>query len=54
VVIVTNATHGVIYSNECAFRMARDFLRNPDAPLDRSCLPAADTPLAFIEDASAT
>lgn len=53
VVIVTNATHGVIYSNECAFRMARGFLRDPSQPLDRSCLPAADAPLAFIEDAPA-
>jgi pimeloyl-ACP methyl ester carboxylesterase len=54
VVIVTNATHGVIDASPCTRRMARDFLRNPSAPVDRSCLPAADTPLDFIEDAAAT
>lgn len=50
VVIVTNATHGVIDASPCTRRMARDFLREPSAPVDRSCLPAADTPLDFIED----
>jgi pimeloyl-ACP methyl ester carboxylesterase len=50
VVIVTNATHGVIDASPCTRRMARDFLRDPSAPVDRSCLPAADTPLDFIED----
>ena len=45
VVIVTNATHGVINASPCTRRMARDFLRDPSAPVDRSCLPAADTPL---------
>ena len=53
VVIVTNATHGVINASPCTRRMARDFLRDPSAPVDRSCLPAADTPLQFIEDGPA-
>ena len=30
-----------------------DFLRDPSAPVDRSCLPPADTPLDFIEAATA-
>jgi pimeloyl-ACP methyl ester carboxylesterase len=50
VVIVTNATHGVINASRCTVDMARDFLRDPTRPVDRSCLPAADTPLDFIED----
>lgn len=50
VVIVTNATHGVINASACTVKMARDFLRDPSKPVDRSCLPAADTPLDFIED----
>lgn len=49
VVIVTNATHGVINASPCTQRMARDFLRDPSKPVDRSCLPAAGTPLDFIE-----
>lgn len=53
VVIVTNATHGVINASPCTQRMARDFLRDPSRPVDRSCLPAADTPLDFIEDGPA-
>lgn len=53
VVIVTNATHGVINASRCTIDMARAFLRNPLAPVDRSCLPPADTPLAFIEDPTA-
>lgn len=48
VVIVTNATHGVINASPCTQRMARDFLRDPSGPVDRTCLPAADTPLDFI------
>ena len=50
VVIVTNATHGVINASACTRRMARDFLRDPSAQVDRTCLPAANTPLDFIED----
>ena len=50
VVIVTNATHGVIGASPCTRAMARDFLRDPSAPVDRSCLPAADTPLDFTLD----
>ncbi|MES2861565.1 MAG: alpha/beta hydrolase [Pseudomonadota bacterium] len=50
VVIVTNATHGVINASPCTRAMARDFLRDPSAPVDRSCLPAADTPLDFVLD----
>lgn len=53
VVIVTNATHGVINAGPCTRAMARDFLRDPSAPVDRSCLPAADTPLDFTFDAPA-
>jgi len=53
VVIVTNATHGVIDASPCTRRLARDFLRDPFAPVDRTCLPATDTPLDFIEDAAA-
>jgi len=49
VVIVTNATHGVINASPCTQRMARDFLRDPSQPVDRTCLPAAGTPLEFIE-----
>jgi pimeloyl-ACP methyl ester carboxylesterase len=49
VMIVTNATHGVTGQNPCAARAARDFLRDPSAPVDQSCLPPADTPLQFIE-----
>lgn len=54
VVIVTNATHGVIGGSDCTRRMARDFLRDPFAPVDRSCLPAAGTPLNFTLDPPAT
>jgi pimeloyl-ACP methyl ester carboxylesterase len=50
VVIVVNATHGVIGAGPCTRAMARDFLRDPYAPVDRSCLPAAGTPLAFVLD----
>jgi len=53
VVIVTNATHGVINSSRCTVNMAREFLRDPSKPVDRSCLPPADTPLAFIEEETA-
>lgn len=53
VVIVTNATHGVIGASPCTRAMARDFLRDPSAPVDRSCLPPADTPLDFTLDAPA-
>lgn len=53
VVIVTNATHGVISASACTRKMARDFLRDPSAPVDRSCLPPANTPLDFIEDDAA-
>ena len=49
VVIVVNGTHGVIGSSPCTQTMARDFLRDPSRPVDRSCLPAAGTPLEFIE-----
>jgi pimeloyl-ACP methyl ester carboxylesterase len=49
VVIVTNATHGVINASPCTQRMARDFLRDPSKPVDRTCLPAAGTPLDFID-----
>lgn len=49
VVIVTNATHGVIGASVCTQKMARDFLRDPSQPVDRSCLPAPGTPLEFIE-----
>ena len=50
VMIVTNATHGVTSQSPCAARAARDFLRDPTRPVDQSCLPAADTPLVFIEE----
>ncbi|WP_284876926.1 alpha/beta fold hydrolase [Brevundimonas sp. MEB006b] len=53
VVIVTNATHGVINASPCTRKMARDFLRDPSKPVDRTCLPAADTPLDFTLDAPA-
>ena len=53
VVIVTNATHGVINASPCTRKMARDFLRDPSKPVDRSCLPAADTPLDFTLDTPA-
>ena len=33
VVIVTNATHGVINASPCTREMARDFLRDPSAPV---------------------
>ncbi|RZJ05262.1 MAG: alpha/beta hydrolase [Brevundimonas sp.] len=51
VVIVVNATHGVINASPCTVTMARDFLRDPAKPVDRTCLPPAGTPLQFIEDA---
>lgn len=50
VVIVTNATHGVINASPCTRAMARDFLRDPSAPVDRSCLPPSGTPLDFTLD----
>lgn len=53
VVIVTNATHGVINASRCTLTMARDFLRDPFRLVDRSCLPAVGTPLEFIEVAPA-
>ena len=53
VVIVTNATHGVINASPCTRKMARDFLRDPSRPVDRTCLPAADTPLDFTLEAPA-
>jgi len=50
VMIVVNATHGVIGGSPCAARAARDFLRDPTTPVDQTCLPAAGTPLVFSED----
>ena len=50
---MTNATHGVINASPCTRKMARDFLRDPSQPVDRTCLPAADTPLDFTLDAPA-
>lgn len=47
VVIVTNATHGVSRNSPCARRMIRSFFQDPTKPVDRSCLPAADTPMTF-------
>lgn len=47
VVIVTNATHGVSRSSPCTRRMIRSFFQDPTKPVDRSCLPAADTPMTF-------
>lgn len=50
VVIVTNATHGVTSRNACARKMVRSFFANPRQAVDRSCLPAADTPMSFVYD----
>lgn len=50
VVVVANATHGVTGNNACARAMARGFFADPIRPLDRSCLPAAGTPLPFMLD----
>lgn len=47
VVIVTNATHGVSRSSPCTRKMIRSFFQDPTKPVDRSCLPAADTPMSF-------
>ncbi|KQV62580.1 MULTISPECIES: alpha/beta hydrolase [unclassified Caulobacter] len=47
VVIVTNATHGVSRNSPCARKMIRSFFQDPTKPVDRSCLPAADTPMSF-------
>lgn len=47
VVIVTNATHGVSRSSPCTRKMIRNFFQDPTKPVDRSCLPAADTPMKF-------
>ena len=47
VVIVTNATHGVSRNSPCARKMIRSFFQDPTRPVDRSCLPAADTPMTF-------
>lgn len=47
VVIVTNATHGVSRSSPCVRGMIRGFFQDPTKPVDRSCLPAADTPMSF-------
>lgn len=46
VVIVTNATHGVS-RHPCARKMIRSFFLDPTKPVDRGCLPAADTPMVF-------
>jgi pimeloyl-ACP methyl ester carboxylesterase len=50
VVIVTNATHGVTGRSPCARKMVRSFFQDPSKPVDRSCLPAADQPMAFVYD----
>ncbi|MBO9544034.1 alpha/beta hydrolase [Caulobacter sp.] len=47
VVIVTNATHGVSRNSPCARQAIRNFFQDPTKPVDRSCLPAADTPMTF-------
>lgn len=47
VVIVTNATHGVSRSSPCVRKMIRGFFQDPTKLVDRSCLPAADTPMTF-------
>jgi pimeloyl-ACP methyl ester carboxylesterase len=47
VVIVTNATHGVSRNSPCARKMIRSFFQDPTKPVDRSCLPAAETPMTF-------
>jgi pimeloyl-ACP methyl ester carboxylesterase len=47
VVIVTNATHGVSRSSPCVRKMIRSFFQDPTKAVDRSCLPAADTPMTF-------
>lgn len=47
VVIVTNATHGVGRTSPCTRKMIRSFFQDPTKPVDRSCLPAADTPMRF-------
>jgi pimeloyl-ACP methyl ester carboxylesterase len=47
VVIVTNATHGVSRNSPCARKMIRAFFQDPTKPVDRGCLPAADTPMTF-------
>ena len=47
VVIVTNATHGVSRGSPCTRKMIRSFFQDPTKPVDRSCLPAADTPMTF-------
>ena len=47
VVIVTNATHGVSRNSPCARKMIRSFFQDPTRPVDRSCLPAAETPMTF-------
>ncbi len=47
VVIVTNATHGVAGTSPCTRKMVRDFFLDPSQPVDRACLPAKDTPMAF-------
>lgn len=47
VVIVTNATHGVSRGSPCVRKMIRGFFQDPTKPVDRSCLPAADTPMTF-------
>lgn len=48
VVIVTNATHGVSRASPCTRKMIRGFFADPTKPVDRSCLPAADTPMRFV------
>jgi pimeloyl-ACP methyl ester carboxylesterase len=52
VVIVTNATHGVSRNSPCARAMVRGFFQDPTKPVDRSCLPAADTPMTFTYEGS--
>ncbi|WP_269715402.1 alpha/beta hydrolase [Caulobacter sp. NIBR2454] len=48
VVIVTNATHGVGGASPCTRKMIRNYFVDPSQPVDRSCLPAKDTPMAFV------
>jgi len=47
VVIVTNATHGVSRASPCTRKMIRGFFQDPTKPVDRTCLPATDTPMVF-------
>ena len=46
--LVPNETHGVTGRSVCARKIMRSFLRDPSAPVDKSCLHPEHDRFAFV------